>query len=219
LDALLLLQRVRRRLPKLVRVVADSLISSNPAHDASCAVWLGSLVAIWFVGWPLAWMLSLNITVGFLLGLALRCRSPREFDSRLKPRGRVSPSGLPCLELQLATVLWAMVIVSAQATGAQQATMHALAGSCVGSSALLLFLRLYAGTHTLLQLVASVGLGATSIPALLALSNALFPQGVDGKNQALNFILLMFAWVAYVFYQAENSNNVPFLRLPREECS
>jgi len=163
-------------------------------------------------------MLSLNVTVGFIVAFSLRFGSPRDYDSRLKPRGRVSPTGFPCIEAQLATVMWSMVLIYNQQNGASASTILALIGSCVVSSLLLALLRLYAGTHTLLQLLASVAFGAASIPALFALAGSVFPQGMDPKVQSLNFMMLVLAWAGYVCYQAEN-HSMPFLRVEREECA
>jgi hypothetical protein len=242
LRALLFVQHVRRRLPVVLRAFNDRLISGHPAHDISCAIWLGALIAVWFVGWPLAWMMASNITMSFVIAYLLPLiaaqlktvrtlgvpavgwalehlqRTPESYDPRLKPRSRVSPNGLPCIEVHLLAVLWTTLLISpATGVGSGGATPGLLGVGCVCSWLVLLSLRLYAGTHLLWQLGASALLGLLSVPIQLRLASSAFPRGLDGKYHMLNFLLLAILWVAYVCYQAE-SNGAPLMRVERAEC-
>lgn len=241
LRALLFVQHVRRRLPVALRAFNDRLISGHPAHDISCAIWLGALIAVWFVGWPLAWMMAGNITLSFLVAYLLPLiaaqlktvrtlsvhavggalehlqRTPESYDPRLKPRSRVSPNGLPCIEVHLLAVLWTTLFISPATGVGGGAPLSLLGVGCACSWLVLLSLRLYAGTHLLWQLVASALLGLLSAPIQLRLASSAFPRGLDGKYHMLNFLLLAILWVAYVCYQAE-SNGAPLMRVERAEC-
>lgn len=249
LNCLLLAQHIRRRLPRCLRRFNDRLISAHPLHDASIIFWLSTAVVVWFVGWPLAWMLAGNLTLSFAFAygipratellagsrgcgsatlrrtchatarsLAHISRTPEQYDGRLKPRGRVSPNGFPCVELHLAAVLWATLFASpdVRPPGSPGATAG-LALGCIASCGALLGLRLYAGTHMLWQLAVSALLGALSAPLQLRMAALLLPRGVNPLMHGLNFSLLVLGWAGYVGYQAE-SNDSPFLRTERAEC-
>ncbi len=65
---LLSVQRYRRsKLPYIVRWMCDRMISTHPFYDASFAAWLQTIVAIYFVGFPLSWCLCANIFIIFII--------------------------------------------------------------------------------------------------------------------------------------------------------
>lgn len=150
--------------------------------------------------------------------LAHLSRTPEQYDGRLKPRGRVSPSGFPCIELHILTVMWATLIASPWTRPAGDAGATAgLALGAIVSIAGLVALRMYAGTHMLWQLAASIALGALTAPVQLRLAARAFPKAINPLMHSLNFFLLALTWAGYVAYQAE-SNASPFLRVERSEC-
>jgi len=141
------LQRGRSTLPRPMRALCGRLISGHPLHDVSLLLWVGMPVAIWFMGWPLTWMLIVNIALSLVLSGLVPAPVPSQFDATLRPKGRVSPTGFPCLELHLGVVIIAMLAFS-RATVPLPVTYTATA-----LVAVLICTRLYALSHFLLQLL------------------------------------------------------------------
>ena len=139
LDFLYALQKIRRVLPLSVRWLCDRLLSSHPFFDVTIGLWMAVPWLLFAYGWVLFWLLSANLFLTFALHWATEAPSPGDVDSRLRPRGRVSPSGFPCMEIQLAACILAYI-----------AWWHAtlrVTGLCVGAGGFLVLLRFYALTH------------------------------------------------------------------------
>lgn len=207
---LLRIQAWRRTLPLWFRRVMDSLISGHPLYDASIVLYVLCIVAIWFVGWPLTWILVLNMIGSFVACILLRAPTPTDADATLRERERVSPWGFPCIELQVATALLAMVLSSPPVNAG-------LAITCGCCWLALLFLRVYALTHFLHQLVGSILPGVFSVPIMVGLANTAYPRGVSSLSHAMCSIGVGALVLAYVGYKAE-MNEAPFFRIPRQEC-
>lgn len=259
LSCLLFLQSVRRRLPLCVRSFFDRMISGHPAHDISLVIWIAAAGCLWAIGWPLAWLVVGNMTLSFILAWVLPMivaplklvaivgrwgnllrglgdalehiyRTPETYDPRLKPRARVSPTGFPCIELHLLTVLWSCILLSYLSPKAiyyntgtggsvepqSKVVSTALITTCAITFGFFLWIRLYSGTHLLWQLVASCVLGGLSVPLEVTLANNYFPKGVSVTMHSVTMTLVVFLWLGYLCYQAE-SNAAPFMRLEREE--
>lgn len=208
---LLWVQDARRRLPPLVRAVAEALTSSHPGRDVSAAVWLATVPALWYLGPTLMWLLAANIALSFALAWTVgrTVAVPADVDARLRARGRVSPTGFPCVELHMAVVLFAAALLRYPSSG--------LAAGAVLTVSVLVVLRLYALTHFPSQLLASVALGAAVVPALQAGAAATWPRGVPGDVHLLGGVALGSAFLAYAAYRAEE-NGAPFLRVRKREC-
>jgi len=209
LDALFTLQRWRRLLPLSLRALCEQLLSTHPFYDLSVALWLILPLELLYHGWSLFWLLSFNLYLGFFLAWVLGGHIPGEVDVRLRPRGRVSPSGFPCIELQLCSCL---LLFLAMRTGS---AAEVAAVACY--LAALLLLRLYGLTHFPHQLLGSLALGGGSVPALLAWARWAFRYRVHEQAHILSSVLVVGVAIGVVAYQAE-SNSAPFLRIPKEEC-
>jgi hypothetical protein len=210
LEALFRVQRLRRRLPHSVRWVADRLISTHPLYDVSFASWLATFVCLYHVGFSLMWVLAVNIVVSFLLAWVVGGAVPADGDVRLRPRGRVSPSGFPCVELQITAALLAPVV--------RVYPQPAVVALCGVYFVLLVLLRLYGLTHFPHQLLASALLGGLSVPALFRLGLTLFPRGLHAQTNLLLGVAVAFIFIGYVAYKAE-TNEAPIARVPKEECA
>jgi hypothetical protein len=209
--SLLSVQRFRRgRLPLWLRWSCDRLLSTHPFYDASLAAWLAAIALLPIVGYPIWWCMSVNVVASFALSRYPGGAAPADVEPRIKSRGRVSPSGFPCVEVQLASCL--ATVVATEFRG------EPLAGA-VGALyvAALALLRLYGCTHFPSQLLASLALGASSVPALYAIA-ALFiePGTVNGGLQFLAALPLGMLFVGYAAYRAE-TNDMPFARIPKAE--
>lgn len=210
LDVLYAVQRTRRMLPHALRWLCDRLISSHPFYDVSIAVWMTTPFALAAYGWVLWWLLVLNVAVAFSLHWALDAPSPADLDARLRPRARLSPSGFPCMEVQLATALLAYI-----------AWWHASAlvwCGCALAVGALVLLRVYALTHFPHQLALSVALGGFSVPAGRAVARYFFKARLHPQMHGLGVVFVMFIVAGFVAYHAE-TNSVPFMRIPRSECA
>jgi hypothetical protein len=210
LDALYAVQRVRRALPLALRWLFDRLISAHPLYDVSVALWMAAPFALWARGWVLFWLLVLNVFAAFALHWTLGAPSPGALDARLRPRGRVSPSGFPCMELQVASALLGYL-----------AWWHATPAAVLGAGAAgaaLLATRVYALTHFPHQLALSVALGGFSVPAGRAVARYFFKTRLHPQVHALGAVAVVFLVVGFVAYHVE-SNAVPFMRIPRSECA
>jgi hypothetical protein len=208
LDFLFAVQRFRRRMPMSLRYVFDRLISSHPLYDLSLAAWMAVPPAMLYTGPALMWMIVANIFLSFGLSWMLNAAVPTDLDPRLKPRGRVSPSGFPCVELHLATVLFIALVFYFP---------HAAAiVACAGLLLLLFVLRLYALTHFPHQLLGSVALGALTVPLLRAFGRSVFPKGIHPQNHVLAGVFVGMIFIGYIAYKAE-TNDAPILRIPKSE--
>jgi len=207
---LFLLQRLRGRLPRKVRYICDRLLSSNPFYDLTFGLWLLTPWCLYHVGWRLFWPLSLNVFSGFLLSWIVGGPIPRELIEWLRPRGRLSPSGFPCIELQVASCLLTYV-------GWWYSTFPVVVVACCAAFLLLVTLRLYGLTHFPHQLVLSAALGAGSVPGCRRLGRYFFPLPVSIEVHLLGAFFVACIFIGYVAYHAE-SNDVPIMRVPRDTC-
>jgi hypothetical protein len=210
LDALYAVQRARRALPLALRWVCDRLLSAHPFYDAALALWMAVPFALAAYGWVLFWLLVLNVGVAFCLHWALGAPSPAELDARLRARGRLSPSGFPCMELQVLTALLAYA--------AWWHATVAAAAWCALAGGALLALRVYALTHFPHQLALSVLLGGFSVPAGRAVARFFFKAKLHPQMHGLGAVAVVFIAAGFIAYHAE-SNAVPFMRIPRAECA
>jgi hypothetical protein len=209
LDLLYRVQKARRRLPLTLRWTADRLISSHPFYDVSLIVWVCTIVGCYFVGWGYMWVFSANVFASATLAALLGGPVPSDLDPRIKPRGRVSPSGFPCIELHLATV--------ALAVAGRAYPQPSVLIPAVLFWAILVALRLYGCTHLPHQLLLSTIIGLLSLPATNAAAAAMLPpRGVPTSVHALGAIAVGTLWVGYAALRAE-SNDLPFARVPRAE--
>lgn len=208
LDFLYSLQKARRRLPLVVRWTADRLICAHPLYDFSLVVWTCTLVALYYMTWGMMWTLVANVLLSFLLAMFVGGPIPAGLDNRIKSRGRASPSGFPCIELQLATVC---LVVCGRLFPHPAAL---LLGTLTWL--LLLSLRLYGVTHFPHQLVLSTALGLLSIPAFEAAAGYMLPRGMPKQLHVIGMCLVGALMLCYVAYKAEN-NDAPVFRVPREE--
>ena len=210
LDALYHVQRARRALPLALRWLCDRLLSAHPFYDLSIAFWMAAPFALASYGWVLWWLLVLNMFTAFIVHWTLDAPSPADLDARLRPRGRLSPSGFPCMELQIATSLLAYV---AWWHGSVQVWI-----GCLVAGGALFALRVYALTHFFHQLVLSVLLGGLSVPAGRAVARYFFKARLDPQLHGLGVVFVIFVVAGFIAYHAE-MNAVPFMRIPRAECA
>lgn len=208
LDLLYSLQKARRRLPLMVRWTADRLICAHPLYDFSLVVWTCTLVALYFMTWGMMWALVGHVLLSFLLAMFVGGPVPAALDSRIKARGRASPSGFPCIELHLATVC---LVICGQVFPHPAAILLG-----VLTWLLLLSLRLYGVTHFPHQLVLSTALGLLSVPAFEAVAGYMLPRGLPKQLHVIGMCLVGAMMLCYVAYKAEN-NDSPVFRVPREE--
>jgi hypothetical protein len=209
LDFLYMAQKIRRVLPHPVRWMADRLISSYPFYDVTIGLWMAIPYFLWAYGWILFWLLSINVFGSFMLHWALDAPSPGDVDARLRPRGRLSPSGFPCIEIQVAACLLAYIAWF---------HMTPLAiGLCTGVGGSIVLLRFYALTHFPHQIIVSGLLGAFSVPAGRAVARYFFKTRIHPHTHALGAIAVGSMIIGYIAYYAE-SNELPFMRIPRAEC-
>ena len=209
LDVLYIVQRTRRTLPHALRWLCDRLISSHPFYDVSIAIWMATPFALAAYGWVLWWLLVLNVFMAFAIHWTLDAPSPADLDARLRPRGRLSPSGFPCMEVQIATALLAYI-----------AWWHASAlvwFGCFLAAGALILLRVYALTHFFHQLALSVLLGGFSVPAGRAVARYFFKARLHPQMHGLGVVFVIFIVAGFIAYHAE-TNSVPFMRIPRSEC-
>ena len=205
------LQGLRARLPRSVRRTMDKLISAHPLYDLTLALWLCIPWALASLGWRLFWPLCLNILVGFLLAWFVGGPIPGDLIDWLKPRARLSPSGFPCIELQVASCLLLYV-------GWWHSDSPGVVAACCAAFATLLLLRLYALTHFPHQLVLSAAMGAGSVPACRRLGRYLFQLPVPVDVHLLGAFVFGSLFLGYICYYAE-TNEVPFARIPQAECA
>ena len=203
-------QRARNRLPRWIRHVCDRLLSAHPLYDLTLGLWMLVPLALYHLGWRLFWPLALNVLVGFLLSWGVGGPIPRDMIEWLRPRPRLSPSGFPCIEVQVAACLLTYV-------GWWYGTPLAV-GGCSAAFLALLALRLYALTHFPHQLALSAALGAASVPGCRRLGRYLFPLPVAVEVHFIGAFMIACLFIGYIAYHAE-SNDVPFMRIPRETCA
>lgn len=208
LGFLFAVQRFRRRVPLSLRWVLERLISSHPMYDLSFAVWLATFVAMYYVGYKLMWIMSANIFVSFGLAWFVGGRAPSQIDGRLRPRGRVSVNGWPCIELQLASVL--MAVMAIEYPNPAVITLASL------TLLLLISLRIYGLTHFPHQLLTSLGIGGLSVPLMLRWGTRTFPRGLHSQTHLLGAIAVGAIFIGYIAYKAE-TNDAPVFRIPKEE--
>jgi hypothetical protein len=205
-------QRLRSALPKRVRRTLDKLVSAHPMYDLTLGLWLCIPWALYSLGWRLFWPLALNTLCAFLATWLVGGPKPEQLIDWLRPLGRMSPSGFPCIELQVATCLLTYV-------GWWYASPLQLAVvlPCAAALAALLALRLYALTHFPHQLLLSAAIGAASVPGCRRLSRYLFALPVAQELHIAGAFFIGCLFLGYICYYAE-TNEVPFARIPRAEC-
>lgn len=205
---LLSVQRYRRsKLPYIVRWMCDRMISTHPFYDASFAAWLQTIVAIYFVGFPLSWCLCANIFIIFIIAHYVRGQAPSDVEPRIKSRGRLSPSGFPCIELFIFGCVCAAVLYKFPGD------LYALLGSIITPLTLFL-LRVYGCTHFPSQLISSLVLGALTIPVYFNIGLYFYPKGLDNFSHILAILPPCLGYIGYVAYKVE-TNEMPFLRTPK----
>jgi len=158
------------------------------------------------------WQLAVNVVLSFTFSWTVGrvVATPADVDPRIRPRGRVSPRGFPCVELHLATVLCTAAIIKFPAERSI-ITCSLLALTTLAS------FRLYALTHFPSQLAMSVLLGAATVPALQTLATMLWPRGVPADVHIIGGVALGFAFLSFMAYRAEE-NGAPFLRIRKCDC-
>ena len=158
------------------------------------------------------WLLAANVMLSFILAwtVGAGAKVPADLDSRLQPRGRVSPTGFPCVELHLATVLAVAALLHYPRNG-----WVWVAG--VGGIWCLIFLRLYGLSHFPHQLGASVALGLAGVPLLMFASNRAFPKGVPIDVHILGGVFIATAFLTSVAYKIEQGDS-PVLRVAKKDC-
>jgi len=205
---LLYVQRYRRsKLPYIVRWMCDRMISTHPFYDASFAAWLQTIVAIYFVGFPLSWCLCANIFIIFMVAHFFRGKVPSDVEPRIKSRGRLSPSGFPCIELFIFGCVCAAVLYKFPRD------LYAILGSII-TPLVLSLLRIYGCTHFPSQLISSFSLGVLTIPIYFNIGLYFYPRGLDNFSHLLAILPPCLGYIGYVAYKVE-TNEMPFLRTPK----
>jgi hypothetical protein len=205
---LLTVQRFRRSsLPYFIRWMCDRMISTHPFYDASFAAWLQTVVAIYFVGFPLSWCLCANIFLGFVLARIFKGKIPSDVEPRIKSRGRLSPSGFPCIELFIVgCVSYAVVYKFPK-------DIYAILGAIL-TPLILSLLRIYGCTHFPSQLIFSLVFGGLTIPLYFNIGLYFYPKGLDNFSHLLAILPPCLGYIGYVAYKVE-TNEMPFLRTPK----
>lgn len=141
--------------------------------------------------------------------LGSKSKVPANLDARLKPRGRVSPHGFPCIEVHIATVLFIMLAAEFPTSPAVY-----IVGSVCWST--LVWLRLYGVTHYPHQLIGSTLLGLLSVPGFLYLARKAFKNPIPGVMHLIGGFFVLCMFLGYAAYRAEN-NDFPVMRVPKSE--
>ena len=204
-------QGARARLPRSVRRTLDKLLSAHPLYDVTLGLWLLVPWALALLGWRLFWALALNVTFAFLATWYIGGPLPGEWIGWLRPRARLSPSGFPCIELQVASCLLTYV---AWWYGPRLAVVL----PCAAALAALVALRLYALSHFPHQLLLSAAIGAASVSGCRKLGRYMFALPVPQEVHLLGAFAVACLFLGYICYYAE-TNEVPFGRISQAECA
>lgn len=202
------IQKWCRKLPRPVRSVCRSMLSSNPLFDLSIITWITTAVGLYFCGWNLFWSLSLNVFLAFFLSWIVGGRMPGDIDPRLQPLGRVSPTGFPCIEIQLSVAALCVMLIEFPEPPVVFFSFLYLG--------VLLFLRLFGMTHFIHQLLFSIIVGGISVPTGFYLSAYWFPKRLHPQTHLIGAVLVACVWICYVAYKFENDETI-LSRIPRDE--
>lgn len=203
------IQQYRKRIPRTLRRYMDLCISSHPLYDLSFIYWLSILLGLYYIGYRLMWIVSINILLSFLLAWTIGGSVPNDNDLRLRPRGRVSPNGFPCIELQItASFLYVLIL---QGTVKIGVIFLGYTGLFI-----LILLRLYGLTHYPHQLFFSVFVGTGSVPLLYRIGIRYFPRTLHPQTNLLIAIAILFLFIGYLAYKME-TNDAPIGRIPKDE--
>lgn len=147
-------QRRRHWLPFLARVT-----SGHPAHDATLGVWAVAAAACAAHGYALLFTLAANLAAAYLASRLLAARCPGDVDGGLVPLGRLSPWGLPSVEVWLSTTALGWVALGALEGAHAPAERAWVVAGCVLAWLVVIVTRVYGAAYFLWQLVVSVACG------------------------------------------------------------